>query len=231
MSNFLNAIQVILGAFTENCLQFVKEFWYGILLPFVGWYFKRSRGKKKYIQCPKDPINSTQLELQSQVQGYIEDMLRDLKADRVLIHKFHNGGKYHTGVSTQKMKLVYEASKRRGRRIKNELAGDCFLLEKMGGILKKVVDKKYLYLIICRDRDVFGMTPYFQILEDDDVYANHLSILRSNGKWRNIGVLSIHWFESKKSLTAKEAMRIQDAQTHMSLLLVGDTKGYPANQI
>ena len=197
MSNFLNAIQVILGAFTENCLQFVKEFWYGILLPFVGWYFKRSRGKKKYIQCPKDPINSTQLELQSQVQGYIEDMLRDLKADRVLIHKFHNGGKYHTGVSTQKMKLVYEASKRRGRRIKNELAGDCFLLEKMGGILKKVVDKKYLYLIMCRDRDVFGMTPYFQILEDDDVYANHLSILRSNGKWRNIGVQSKLYLQEK----------------------------------
>ena len=32
-------------------------------------------------------------------------------ADRVVIHKFHNGGKYHTGVSTQKMKLVYEGSK------------------------------------------------------------------------------------------------------------------------
>ena len=231
MSNFLNAIQVILGAFTENCLQFVTEFWYGILLPFVGWYFKRSRGKKKYIQCPKDPINSTQLELQSQVQGYIEDMLRDLKADRVLIHKFHNGGKYHTGVSTQKMKLVYEASKRRGRRVKNELAGDCFLLEKMGGILKKVVDKKYLYLIMCRDRDVFGMTPYFQILEDDDVYANHLSILRSNGKWRNIGVLSIHWFETKQSLTAKEELIISAARRDISLLLVGDIKGYPNNQL
>jgi hypothetical protein len=44
-------------------------------------------------------------------------------------------------------------------------------------------------------------------------------------------VLSIHWFEPKKTLTAKETMRVQDAQTHISLLLVGDTKGYPANQI
>ena len=96
-------------------------------------------------QIPKDPINATQLELQSQVQGYIENLLDALKADRVLIHKFHNGGKYHTGVSTQKMKLVYEATKKRGRRIINELAGGAFVLEKMGGILKKVVDNKYWF--------------------------------------------------------------------------------------
>ena len=203
MINFLIAIQLTLGTFTDNCLQFIQDFWYGIFLPFVGWYFKREHNKKKNRQDPKDPINATQLELQSQVQGYIENLLDALKADRVIIHKFHNGGKYHTGVSTQKMKLVYEATKKRGRRIVNELAGGAFVLEKMGGILKKVVDKKYLYLIMSRDRKDFGMTPYFQILEDDDVYANHLSILRSNGKWRNIGVLSIHWFEPKKDIDSK----------------------------
>ena len=231
MINFLDAIHFTLGAFTEDCLQFIKDFWYGIFLPFVGWYFKREHSKRKNKQDPKDPINATQLELQSQVQGYIENLLDALKADRVIIHKFHNGGKYHTGVSTQKMKLVYEATKKRGRRIVNELAGGAFVLEKMGGILKKVVDNKYLYLIMSTHREEFSMTPYFQIMEDDDVAANHLSILRSNGKWRNIGVLSIHWFEPKKTLTAKETMRVQDAQTHISLLLVGDTKGYPANQI
>ena len=62
-------------------------------------------------QDPRDPITvNSALELQSQIQGYIEYLLNAVEgADRVLIHKFHNGGKYHTGVSTQKMKLVYEA--------------------------------------------------------------------------------------------------------------------------
>jgi len=231
MINFLIAIQLTLGTFTDNCLQFIQDFWYGILLPFVGWYFKREHNKKKNRQDPKDPINATQLELQSQVQGYIENLLDALKADRVIIHKFHNGGKYHTGVSTQKMKLVYEATKKRGRRIVNELAGGAFVLEKMGGILKKVVDNKYLHLIMSTHREEFSMTPYFQIMEDDDVAANHLSILRSNGRWRNIGLLSIHFFETKKSLTAKEELIVSAARRDISLLLVGDTKGYPENQL
>ena len=72
MINFLNAIQFTLGAFTDNCLQFIQDFWYGILLPFVGWYFKREHSKRSNKQDPKDPINATQLELQSQVQGYRE---------------------------------------------------------------------------------------------------------------------------------------------------------------
>ena len=129
------------------------------------------------------------------------------------------------------MKLVYEATKKRGRRIINELAGGAFVLEKMGGILKKVVDNKYLHLIMSTHREEFSMTPYFQIMEDDDVAANHLSILRSNGKWRNIGLLSIHFFEPKKSLTAKEELIVSAARRDISLLLVGDTKGYPENQL
>ena len=80
-------------------------------------------------------------------------------------------------------------------------------------------------------REEFSMTPYFQIMEDDDVAANHLSILRSNGKWRNIGLLSIHFFETKQSLTAKEELIISAARRDISLLLVGDIKGYPNNQL
>ena len=67
MINFLIAIQLTLGTFTDNCLQFIQDFWYGIFLPLVGWYFKREHNKKRNIQDPKDPINATQLELQSQV--------------------------------------------------------------------------------------------------------------------------------------------------------------------
>ena len=194
---------------------------------------RRAYDSEQGQQDPNDPINSTALELQNQVQGYIEYLLDAISgADRVVIHKFHNGGKYHTGVSTQKIKLTYEATKKKGRRIDNELNQPDFVLEKMGGILKKLVDDRYLYLTINKDREAFGSTPYFQIMEDDDVASNHLSILRSNGQWRNIGVLSIHFFStSKKELSAREKMIISKARRDIALLLVGDTKGYPRNHI
>jgi len=241
---------------TEWVEDIFNEFLTIIILPFLGmwlrhrWAIKRAikngdeprvtiaqrikkRFKRSNRQDPNDPINSTALELQSQVQGYIEYLLQAISgADRVLIHKFHNGGKYHTGVSTQKMKLVYEATKKKGRRVDNELNQPDFVLEKMGSILKKLVDDRYLYLTIKEDRDMYGMTAYFQILEDDDVASNHLSILRSNGRWRNIGVLSIHFFsELKKELSAKEQMILSKARRDIALLLVGDTKGYPRNHI
>jgi len=184
---------------------------------------------------PTDPITAnTALELQSQIQGYCEYLLNAIDgADRVVIHKFHNGGKYHTGVSTQKMKLVYEAARYRGFRIDNEISGADFNLEKMGGILKKVVDNRYLHLTIREDKEQYGFTPYFQLLQEDGVEANHLAILRSGKeKYRNIGLLSIHFIKrKKKSLTEKEQMLLAKARRDIQMLLVGDVKGYPKNHI
>jgi len=184
---------------------------------------------------PQDPITlNTALELQSQIQGYCEYLLNAIDgADRVVIHKFHNGGKYHTGVSTQKMKLVYEAARNKGFRIDNEISGTDFNLEKMGGILKKVVDNRYLHLTIREDKEQFGFTPYFQLLQEDGVEANHLAILRSGKEqYRNIGLLSIHFIKrKKKSLTEKEQMLLAKARRDIQMLLVGDVKGYPKNHI
>ena len=184
---------------------------------------------------PKDPITvNTALELQSQIQGYVEYLLNAIDgADRVVIHKFHNGGKYHTGVSTQKMKLVYEAARTKGFRIDNEISGTDFNLEKMGGILKKVVDNRYLHLTMKEDKEQYGFTPYFQLLQEDGVEANHLAILRSGQeKYRNIGLLSIHFIKrKKKSLNDKERMILAKARRDIQMLLVGDVKGYPKNHI
>jgi len=184
---------------------------------------------------PRDPITvNTALELQTQIQGYIEYLLSAIDgADRVVIHKFHNGGKYHTGVSTQKMKLVYEAARAKGFRIDNEISGPDFNLEKMGGILKKVVDNRYLHLTMREDKEQYGFTPYFQLLQEDGVEANHLAILRSgNEQYRNIGLLSIHFIKrKKKSLNDKEKMLLAKARRDIQMLLVGDVKGYPKNHI
>lgn len=184
---------------------------------------------------PNDPITvNTALELQSQIQGYCEYLLNAIDgADRVVIHKFHNGGKYHTGVSTQKMKLVYEAARAKGFRIDNEISGADFNLEKMGGILKKVVDNRYLHLTMREDKEQYGFTPYFQLLQEDGVEANHLAILRSGQeKYRNIGLLSLHFIKrKKKSLTEKERMILAKARRDIQMLLVGDVKGYPKNHI
>ena len=194
------------------------------------WYNSEDR-----VKDPSDPITqNTALELQSQIQGYIEYLLNAIDgADRVVIHKFHNGGKYHTGVSTQKMKLVYEAARTKGFRIDNEISGTDFNLEKMGGIIKKVVDKRYLHLIMKEDKEEYGFTPYFQLLQEDGVEANHLAILRSGKeKYRNIGLLSIHFIKrKKKSLSDKERMIFAKARRDIQMLLVGDIKGYPKNHL
>ncbi len=191
--------------------------------------------KESRKKDPEDPITlNTALELQSQIQGYCEYILNAIDgADRVVIHKFHNGGKYHTGVSTQKMKLVYEAARLKGFRIDNEMSGPDFNLEKMGGILKKVVDNRYLHLTIKEDKEQYGFTPYFQLLQEDGVEANHLAILRSGKEqYRNIGLLSIHFIKrKKKSLTEKERMLLAKARRDIQMLLVGDVKGYPKNHI
>lgn len=218
---------VVLDCFTGLKYWFSKK---DIQRGIAAWDHKEDPKK----QDPRDPITvNSALELQSQIQGYIEYLLNAVEgADRVLIHKFHNGGKYHTGVSTQKMKLVYEACRHRGFKVDNEMSGADFVLEKMGGILKKVVDNRYLHLTIKEDKDKYCFTPYFQLLQEDGVEANHLSILRSNGQWRNIGLLSIHFIKSKKeTLTEKEMMIIAKARRDISLLLVGDIKGYPKNHI
>lgn len=191
--------------------------------------------RERRSKDPKDPITvNTALELQTQIQGYIEYLLSAIDgADRVVIHKFHNGGKYHTGVSTQKMKLVYEAARAKGFRIDNEISGTDFNLEKMGGILKKVVDNRYLHLTMREDKEQYGFTPYFQLLQEDGVEANHLAILRSGQEqYRNIGLLSIHFIKrKKKSLTEKEQMLLAKARRDIQMLLVGDVKGYPKNHI
>jgi len=191
--------------------------------------------KESRKKDPEDPITlNTALELQSQIQGYCEYILNAIDgADRVVIHKFHNGGKYHTGVSTQKMKLVYQAARVKGFRIDNEISGADFNLEKMGGILKKVVDNRYIYLTMKEDKEQYGFTPYFQLLQEDGVEANHLSILRSgNEQYRNIGLLSIHFIKrKKKSLNERERMLLAKARRDIQMLLVGDVKGYPKNHI
>ncbi len=92
---------------------------------------------------------------------------------------------------------------------------------------------KYLFINLrdIKDRETYCFTPYFQILDDDGVSANHLSILRSNGRYRNIGVLSIHFFNKRGNLSPKEMMIISKARRDIALMLIGDINGYPKNLI
>ena len=83
------------------------------------------------------------------------------------------------------------------------------------------------------DKEEYGFTPYFQLLQEDGVEANHLAILRSGKeKYRNIGLISIHFIKrKKKSLTDKERMILAKARRDIQMLLVGDVKGYPKNHL
>ena len=174
-----------------------------------------------------------QLEKQTKIQAQIERLLEGIQADRVIIHKFHNGGKFYTERSTQKMAVVYQASRYQYYKLDNELSGGDFNLEKMGSILKKVVDKGYLHLTINEGKAKYKYTHYFQILEEDGVESNHLRILRSGrDTYRNIGLLSIHFIKRKKrSINEREIMLIDKTVREIQQLLVNDHKGYPKNHI
>ncbi len=175
-----------------------------------------------------------QLDKQAEIQAKIERLLGAIDdADRIIIHKFHNGGKFYTEQSTQKMAVVYQASRHKYFKIDNELNGGNFNLEKMGGILKKVVDKRYLHLTMKEDKEKYKHTTYFQILEDDGVEANHLRIIRSGREtYRNIGLLSIHFIKRKKKGLNQREIRLIDETVHsIQRLLVKDLKGYPKHQI
>jgi len=189
--------------------------------------------KRKKVSDDKVTSNG-QLEKQADIQGRIERLLGEIDgADRVIIHKFHNGGRFFSGQSTQKMALVYQASRYKYYRVDNELNGGEFNLEKTGSILKKVVDKRYLHLTMKEDKKKYEFTPYFQLLEEDGVEANHLRILRSGrDTYRNIGLLSIHFIKRKKRvINQKEIMLIDKAVRDIQLLLVDDLKGYPHKNI
>ena len=213
----------------------------GLLIPKV--WNKVFNNKKVIISQPEpetrrkeqgDPITlNEQLEKQTRIQALIERLLEGINADRVIIHKFHNGGKFYTEKSTQKMAVVYQASRYKYFKLDNEINGGEFNLEKMGSILKKVVDKRYLHLTIDKDKDIYKYTPYFQYLEEDGVESNHLRILRSGrDTYRNIGLLSIHFIKHKKrSINEREIMLVDKTVREIQQLLVNDHKGYPKNHI
>ena len=213
----------------------------GLLIPKV-WNKVFGRKKNEVIEPEPetrrkendDPVTrNEQLEKQTRIQALIERLLEGISADRVIIHKFHNGGKFYTEQSTQKMAVVYQASRYKYFRLDNEICGGDFNLEKMGSILKKVVDKRYLHLTINKDEDKYKYTPYFQLLEEDGVESNHLRILRSGREtYRNIGLLSIHFIKNKKkSINEREIMLIDKTVREIQCLLVNDHKGYPKNHI
>ena len=224
---------------------FTKEY---LLVPFFGLIFPKVWDKifGKEEQCKivlepetrtretNDPVTSDeQLEKQTRIQALIERLLEGISADRVIIHKFHNGGKFYTERCTQKMAVVYQASRYKYFKLDNEINGGDFNLEKMGSILKKVVDKRYLHLTIDKDKDKYQYTPYFQYLVEDGVEANHLRILRSGrDTYRNIGLLSIHFIKhKKKSINEREIMLVDKTVREIQLLLTDDHKGYPKDFI
>ena len=234
-----------IGEFVAESVTIAKEF---IVAPLIGLAIPKVWNKifnksNVIVSSPEpetrrkesgDPITlHDQLEKQARIQALIERLLEGIGADRVIIHKFHNGGKFYTEKSTQKMAVVYQASRYKYFKLDNEINGGEFNLEKMGSILKKVVDKGYLHLTIDKDKDVYRYTPYFQYLEEDGVETNHLRILRSGrDTYRNIGLLSIHFIKNKKkSINEREVMLIDKTVREIQQLLVNDHKGYPKNYI
>jgi hypothetical protein len=66
------------------------------------WYRKKVNSDN--MECP---VGKCVME-DEEILSKLDDMMKDVGADRVSIFSFHNGGEYYSGKSMQKMSMSYE---------------------------------------------------------------------------------------------------------------------------
>ena len=75
---------------------------FGTLLAL--WYRNKLEEAKLDMECP---IGKCIME-DSELLNKLEEMLKEIKSDRISIYSFHNGGSYYSGKAMQKMSVSYE---------------------------------------------------------------------------------------------------------------------------
>jgi len=87
---------------------------FGTLLAL--WYRNKLEKAKLDLECPVGKCIMEDAELLNK----LEEMLKEIKSDRISIYSFHNGGEYYSGKSMQKMSVSYEVVARGIARVQTE---------------------------------------------------------------------------------------------------------------
>tara|TARA_R110002167_G_scaffold125158_1_gene305146 strand:- start:4445 stop:5035 length:591 start_codon:yes stop_codon:yes gene_type:complete len=173
-----------------------------IIILYLKYMFKR----KAY-----DPIK-IQNNIDENIIAAIEFLRLELDADRVVIQEFHNGGKYFSGSSQQKLSISYESC-RKGissifRKFQNvRVSALCNIIKRSmtNHILVDLKDETCAY---SHDLQMHGTT-------------NAVFTIVKTLTNRNIGLLSIHYVNRNKSkLTEQEEELINVQQRIISGYLV-----------
>lgn len=173
-----------------------------IIILYLKYLFKR----RSY-----DPIK-LQNNVDENIITAIEFLREELGADRVLIQEFHNGGKYFSGSSQQKLSISYESC-RKGissifRKFQNvRVSAMCNIIKRAmtDDILVNLEDEK---------------CPYSYDLQTNGTTTAAFTILKTLTN-RKIGLLSIQYVNRNKTkLTEKEKDLINSQRRIISGYLV-----------
>ncbi len=166
-----------------------------ILIILLKFYLNN---KKHY-----DPV-SAQNTVDENVMAAIEYIQQELNADRVIIQEFHNGGKYFSGSSQQKLSITYEFC-RKGissvfRRFQN------VRVSALSNILKhSIADQIHVNL---EDEKC----AYSYDLQTHGTTTAVFTILKTLTN-KNIGLLSIHYVNRKNTTLTDKQKELVDRQS------------------
>jgi len=168
---------------------------------------------KYYLNIRKcyDPVTA-QNNVDENVMAAIEYIQQELDADRVIIQEFHNGGKYFSGSSQQKLSVTYEFCKKGVssvfRRFQN------VRVSALSNILKHSITNQ---IHVNLDNEKCAYSYDLQTHGTTNAVFTILKTLTN----KNIGLLSIHYVNrSKKNLTEKQKELIDRQKRIISGYLV-----------
>lgn len=151
--------------------------------------------KQKFKRKKCDPIEA-QNNVDENIMTAIEFLCQELDADRIIIQEFHNGGKYFSGNSQQKLSITYERCKRGVSSIFRRFQN--VRVSALSNILKHSMTDQILVQL---DDE---RCAYSYDLQTHGTTSAAFTILKTLTN-KNIGLLSIHYVNrSKTKLTERE---------------------------
>ena len=94
----------------------------GIFGTLLALWYRNKLEKAKLEKAKLDmecPIGKCVME-DAELLNKLEEILKEIKSDRISIYSYHNGGEYYSGKSMQKMSVSYEVVARGIARVQTE---------------------------------------------------------------------------------------------------------------
>lgn len=164
----------------------------------------------KFFKGELDPVVET-LNVSRLIRDTLNQLLEDWGANRVFIAQFHNGGKFYTGQSMQKLSVVYEehtpGTYPMIRVMQNVPLSTCLYV-------KDIIDNKYAIDDVSEITDIVSKTFYFEF-----GVKSAIGLPLYSGE-RVIGVLILHYTDKKIKFKPTDLALLRDQCKSLNSLLV-----------